>query len=150
MRVVEQEERIPEHIVTKITYVAYDGKQFDSQSACIKYEGEHMLDELKCSANVIVSSLAGGHMPFDGLYHDDESYSFVWCKPLNAEGSMEIERTFGLDECELSDMVGKWLCIEYSAYDAYVQTLDSCIEYAKSICDYLREADSDFEIEIKI
>lgn len=135
------EQIIPEHETSYSVWVASDGTEFDSPAVCKSYEEDLRFRGLKQSTNVMVCDKLEDEYPFDGEYHDDETYSYLWIKPLNGCGIDEIYGAFPNIGMIPDSFINKWMCIEYGRDDVYVSLLEDSIGYVRGILKTLSEID---------
>lgn len=117
---------------TDVIYVANDGREFKTRWACKEYERELLLEKSK---SVKHCEHLDGYANFNGEEYMENNH-FYWYKPENEEDILTLTDAFGDEVCDR--YIGEWICIEETDDgDVYISTLESGINYARTILSAL-------------
>lgn len=131
MKIEKRKIMVPKDV---IVYIASDGTEFETDTACFNYE-----QCLKEASNLSVieqcDALEGYPPPAGGDYN--ESHTFKWYRPKTVE-EMDILRSIYTDHSFSDKNIGKWHCIEENGdFDSWVTEEDSITEYIIQVYEKL-------------
>lgn len=131
MKIEKRKIMVPKDV---IVYIASDGTEFETDTACLNYE-----QRLKEASNLSVieqcDALEGYPPPAGGDYN--ESHTFKWYRPKTVE-EMDILRSIYTDHSFSDKNIGKWHCIEENGdFDSWVTEEDSITEYIIQVYEKL-------------
>ena len=91
-------------MIEKTIYVAFDGKEFDDENECERYESKELQD--KYGKDLLVYNEDGELIPFDNDYHLSQDSSYVVCK--SEEALNYLNKTFNDNRVNKIDYNGKF------------------------------------------
>lgn len=95
-------------------YIADNGSEFTEFDACLDWEVNMYLRQLKDSKDIIECKELLGYHPFNYIKDPTEHTSFIWFKPLNKRGIELLNKTFPSADTPLTySNIGKWVCVAY-------------------------------------
>lgn len=125
MKIVFVDEMVP---VRKEKYEASDGKIFGTRWECKRYEDEILEKEI---SGIMQCPNIKGWAPFDGNEYREES-KYDWFFP-RSEHEIDLLKDAFPDCCFGSEDINRWICVESDGCYSWATSLDSCIDYAKSV-----------------
>ena len=137
MKKVTKTTNIPKE---ETVYIACDGKTFNYMYECMRYEFEKWIyEDVKNSPNISYNDNC--YIPCDGLEHM-ENNEYMWLKPNNIDGLNEINehiKDFANYDVDLltDNIIGAWICVEFSYDNVWLSTLDESIEYINGLFERL-------------
>lgn len=120
-----------ETTITK--YIAYDGKEFMTESECRRYEANLKFE------NSHIETCKGAY-DFPNITGEDsctDSYDYIWYRPKSVEEIDALNEKYALNIP--TAYTGEWICVETNegfgldSPDTYYTTLSSGIYYAKQL-----------------
>ena len=116
----------------KTVYVAFDGKEFDYEDDCERYESKELQD--KYGKDLLVYNEDGELIPFDNDYRLSQDSAYVVCK--SEEALNYLNKTFNDNRVNKIDYNGKFPVSFY-----YDFTADRWKEIATHIKELQKEID---------
>ena len=91
-------------MIEKTIYVAFDGKEFDDENECERYESKELQD--KYGKDLLVYNEDGELIPFDNDYRLSQDSAYVVCK--SEEALNYLNKTFNDNRVNKIDYNGKF------------------------------------------
>ena len=130
--------------ITNILYIAFDGKQFNTETECVRYEYEKKLDDFLNSKNTwYFEDLEGCPYPTDEGF-DTEDWCYYYVKILNEAGLKEFYDFIkflptNIDSYYYSDpKIGQIICIMEPTFD-HAETIITSLDNITNDIKYFYE-----------
>lgn len=123
-------------VVEYKSYVAKDGKEFNSETDCINYERQLRAQELEAKLNDIEENTdAEGWTPLDGGEYM-EWHDYRWFRPKNMEEVEVLNEVFKIAYIPLDEAaIGQWICLEIADDDIYDTYLENSLDHIHAFLD---------------
>lgn len=108
---------------TICTFVAEDGKEFDSQYECMKYEKEQEKKAAIEAAEKLSMSELDDKLPLS--YDVNENNSFRWYKVENKEAFDTVNKAYA-NSLQAPSHYPEIMCVETTGYEPYEDDAYSC------------------------
>ena len=101
-------------MIEKTVYIAFDGKKFDDENECERYESKELQD--KYGKDLLVYNEDGELIPFDNDYRLSQDSAYVVCK--SEEALNYLNKTFNDNRVNKIDYNGKFPASFYYDFTA--------------------------------
>ena len=142
---IKTEKRMVEQLIN--TYIAEDGKEFNTRADCENYEDKLQEQKIKAEAEKLeLKELDLYPLDIDAQYISSE-HSFAWYKVNNAEEYETILKAYNMDDYGYIKSYPEVVCVEYEGYwgrDAWIHLLSEM----KTATEYFWKRHG-FDVEFK-